>query len=99
MTKKGDYNIYGQTLFNTPRATVEEEFSPYFYQYFIRFFRNPTGFIGYLELCSYLFAVTKAKDASVLDLGCGFGLMATLFGFYGVKEVVGYDLNTEKIDL
>ena len=86
-------------LFKTPRTSIEKEFSPYFYQYFSRLFRDLRKFDGYLELCGYLFNVTKAKDASVLDLGCGFGLMATLFGLYGAKEVIGYDLNTEKIDL
>jgi SAM-dependent methyltransferase len=88
-----------EQLFKTRRAFIERHFSPYFYQYFSRFFKNPRKFDGYLELCKYLFCVTKAKDASVLDLGCGFGLMATLFGLYGAKEVIGYDLNTEKIDL
>ena len=88
-----------RTLFKTPRTTVEEEFSPYFYQYFSRFFRDPERFVGYLKKCRYLFNVTKAKDACVLDLGCGFGMMATLFGLFGAKEVIGYDLNTEKINL
>lgn len=86
-------------LFATSRTAIEGEFSPYFYRYFIRYFRNPQKFDGYLELCQYLFKVTKGTDASVLDLGCGFGLMATIFGLYGSKEVVGYDLNPEKIEL
>ena len=86
-------------LFNTPRASIEKEFSPYFYRYSHRFFKNPKKFDGYIELCGYLSHVTRAKNASVLDLGCGFGMMATLFGLYGAKEVVGYDLNKEKIDL
>src|SRR4030042_1416521 len=86
-------------LFRIPRASVEKEFSPYFYRYFIRYFRNPEKFNAYLELCQYLFQITKAEGASLLDLGCGFGLMATIFGIYGSKEVVGYDLNTEKIEI
>jgi len=85
-------------LLGAPRSSLEKEFSPYFYRYFKRY-KNPNKFDGYLELCKYLFHITKAKDSYVLDLGCGFGLMATLFGLYGAKEVVGYDLNTEKIDL
>ncbi len=88
-----------QQLFKTPRTSIEKEFSPYFYRYFSRFFKNPKKFDGYIELCWYLSHVTKAKNASVLDLGCGFGMMATLFGLFGAKEVIGYDLNTEKIDL
>jgi len=88
-----------QALFKTPRSTVEKEFSPYFYRYFSRFFGDPERFYGYIEKCKYLFKVTKAKDASVLDIGCGFGLMATLFGLFGAKEVIGYDLNTEKINV
>ncbi len=86
-------------LFQTPKASVEGHFSPYFYQYFSRFFRDFRKFDGYLDVCKHLFSITKAKDASLLDLGCGFGLMATLLGLYGAKEVIGYDLNTEKIDL
>jgi ubiquinone/menaquinone biosynthesis C-methylase UbiE len=87
-----------QELLQKPRTFIESEFSPYFYRYFNRY-RNPKKFGGYLCLCQYLFRVTKAKDASVLDLGCGFGLMATIFGLYGSREVVGYDLNEEKIQL
>jgi ubiquinone/menaquinone biosynthesis C-methylase UbiE len=87
-----------QQLLQKPRAFIEGEFSPYFYRYFGRY-SNPKKFDGYLSLCKYLFRVTKAKDAFVLDLGCGFGLMAILVGLYGAKEVIGYDLNTEKMDL
>lgn len=86
-----------QQLLQKPRTFIEGEFSPYFYRYFIRY-SNSKKFYGYLTLCKYLFQVTKSKDASVLDLGCGFGLMATIFGLYGSREVVGYDLNNEKIE-
>jgi len=85
-------------LFRIPQASVEKEFSPYFYRYFIRYFKTPQKLDGYLQLCLYLFRVTKAKDASLLDLGCGFGLMAIFFGICGSKEVVGYDLNDEKVE-
>jgi len=85
-------------LLGASQSFLEKEFSLYFYRYFKRY-KNPNKFKGYIELCKYLFHITKAKDSYVLDLGCGFGLMATLFGLYGAKEVVGYDLNTEKIDL
>lgn len=87
-----------EELLRTPRDSLEKEFSPYFYRYYARY-SDPKRLRGYLELCYYLFLATEAKDALVLDLGCGFGLMATLLGLYGAKEVVGYDLNTEKIDL
>jgi ubiquinone/menaquinone biosynthesis C-methylase UbiE len=85
-------------LLGAPQSFLEKEFSPYFYRYYNRY-KNPNKFEGYLELCQYLFRVTKAKDSCVLDLGCGFGMMAILLGLHGAKEVVGYDLNTEKIDL
>jgi len=85
-----------QQLLQKRRSFIEEEFSPYFYRYFVRY-SNPIKFDGYLNLSRYLFRVSKAKDASVLDLGCGFGLMATIFGVYGARKVVGYDLNPEKI--
>jgi len=85
-----------QQLLQKPRSFIDREFSPYFHRYFTRY-SNPKKFDGYLNLCKYLFQVTKSKDASVLDLGCGFGLMATVFGLYGSREVVGYDLNDEKM--
>jgi ubiquinone/menaquinone biosynthesis C-methylase UbiE len=85
-------------LLNSPRSCLEKEFSSYFYRYLGRY-GNPIKFNGYVDLCKYLFSITKAEDASVLDLGCGFGMMATLFGLFGSEEVIGYDLNTEKIDL
>jgi len=87
-----------QKLLRKPRTFIEGEFSPYFYRYYARY-SNPSKFNGYLALCRYLFSTTKAKDALVLDLGCGFGLMAILLALYGAKEVIGYDLNMEKIDL
>ena len=87
-----------QQLLQTSRTFIEGEFSSYFYRYFIRY-SNPKKFDGYLSLCWHLFQVTKAKNGSVLDLGCGFGLMATILGLYGSREVVGYDLNVEKIEL
>ncbi len=87
-----------QELLGASQSFVEKEFSPYFYRYFKRY-KNPNKFDGYVQLCKYLFHITRAKNSYVLDLGCGFGLMATLFGLNDAKEVVGYDLNTEKIDL
>jgi ubiquinone/menaquinone biosynthesis C-methylase UbiE len=86
-----------QELLQKPRTFIEGEFSAYFFRYFVRY-SNPKKFNGYLALSKYLFQVTQAKNASVLDLGCGFGLMATIFGLYGSREVVGYDLNDEKIE-
>ena len=85
-------------LLNSPRSYLEKEFSFYFYRYLGRY-GNPLKFDGYVDLCRYLFSITKAEDASVLDLGCGFGMMATLFGLFGSQEVIGYDFNTEKIEL
>ena len=86
-----------QQLLQKPQSFIEEDFSPYFYRYFVRY-SNPKKFDGYLGLCKYLFQVTKSKNATVLDLGCGFGLMGTLLGLHGSREVVGYDLNEEKIE-
>jgi len=85
-------------LLNTPRASLEKEFSPYFYRYLGRY-KNLKKWNAYVMQSNYFFEKTMAKDAKVLDLGCGFGMMATLFRLFGSEEVVGYDLNTEKIGL
>ena len=86
-------------LFSTQKGVIEKEFSAYFYRYFSHFFKDPKRFHGYLEQWKYFFDMTKAREGSVLDLGCGFGLIAILFGLLGAQEVIGYDLNTEKINL
>ena len=87
-----------QELLRTPKQSLEKEFSPYFCRYYVRY-GHPKKFDGYLRFCQHLFSITKAKDARVLDLGCGFGLLSILLSLEGAREVVGYDLNTEKITL
>ena len=85
-------------LFGAPMPEIEARFSPYFYRYFKRL-QTPSRFDGYIYLCQSLFRITRANNAFVLDLGCGFGVMATFFRVFGAKEVIGYDLNTEKVEL
>ena len=85
-------------LFGAPMPEIEARFSPYFYRYFKRL-QTSSHFDGYLYLCQSLFRITRANNAFVLDLGCGFGVMATFFKVFGAKEVIGYDLNTEKVEL
>jgi len=85
-------------LLRTPQQSLSEEFSPYFCRYYSRY-SHPKKFEGYLKFCQHIFSITDAKDARVLDLGCGFGLLSILLSLEGAGEVVGYDLNTEKITL
>jgi ubiquinone/menaquinone biosynthesis C-methylase UbiE len=87
-----------QELLRAPQQFLEEEFSPYFCRYYVRY-SHPKKFEGYLRFCKHLFSVTEARNAKILDLGCGFGLLSILLGLEGAKEVVGYDLNMEKIHL
>lgn len=87
-----------QELLKTPQQSLAKEFSPYFCRYYSRY-GHPKKFNNYLRFCQHLFSITKAKDARVLDLGCGFGLLSILLSLEGAREVVGYDLNTEKIIL
>lgn len=87
-----------QELLRTPQQTLEKEFSPYFCRYYARY-GHPKKFDGYLRFSQHLFMITKGKDAKVLDLGCGFGLLSILLRLWGAREVIGYDLNTEKITL
>jgi SAM-dependent methyltransferase len=87
-----------QEILKFPQAFVEREFSPYFYRYFVRY-GDPNRFKGYLDLCRYILKTTGAEKGAVLDLGCGFGMMAIVLRLLGAEEVVGCDANTEKIDL
>ncbi len=45
------------------------------------------------------FAEAKLKDAVTLDLGCGFGIIASVFAALGAKRVVGVDLDPFMINL
>lgn len=87
-----------QKILGSSPQSLEKEFSPYFCRYYARY-GHPKKFDAYLRFSQYLFRITKGKDAKVLDLGCGFGLLSILLSLEGAKEVIGYDLNTEKIAL
>jgi 2-polyprenyl-3-methyl-5-hydroxy-6-metoxy-1,4-benzoquinol methylase len=45
------------------------------------------------------FAEAKLKDSVVLDLGCGFGIISSVFAALGAKKVVGVDLDPFMINL
>ena len=90
-------------IFQKPKVEIEKEFSPYFYEYFKNnIFEDPNidknePLKGYGENQSTLFYLSDAKNKSVLDTGCGFGLISILMFAMGAKEVVGVDINGEKI--
>jgi 2-polyprenyl-3-methyl-5-hydroxy-6-metoxy-1,4-benzoquinol methylase len=90
-------------IFQKPKEDIQKEFSPYFYDYFKNnIFENSKidnnePFRGYVETQSNLFYLADAKNKSVLDTGCGFGLISIMMYVLGAKEVVGVDINEEKI--
>jgi ribosomal protein L11 methylase PrmA len=43
-----------------------------------------------------LFYLVDAKTKSVLDTGCGFGLISIMMYVLGAKEIIGVDINDEK---
>jgi len=47
----------------------------------------------------YIFKITKAETGTVLDLGCGFGMMAIILKLLAAGGVIGSDANTEKFEL
>ena len=89
-------------ILNQSRKEIETEFCPYFYHYFKRFiFERPAvngdKLTAYAEHCRSLFLLAQAKGKKVLDVGCGFGLIAIFFSLFGAKEVTGIDISDEKI--
>jgi len=85
-----------ETIFKKPKGDVEREFSPYFYIYYERLFEYPQMFKAYPKTCKHIFDVTNARGKNILDIGCGFGLIAVHLAIYGAK-VVSVDSSEEKI--
>lgn len=84
-------------IFTEDEFILASKFSPYFYTYF----RNYLGdnFRFYCQYVQYIVKLTQAKEQKVIDLGCGFGVMTILFRLFGVKHVVGIDLDNEKVQV
>jgi 2-polyprenyl-3-methyl-5-hydroxy-6-metoxy-1,4-benzoquinol methylase len=89
-------------IFQKTKEDIQKEFVPYFYEYFKHnIFENPTinnnePLRGYVETQSNLFYLADAKNKSVLDTGCGFGLISIMMYVLGAKEIIGVDINDEK---
>jgi len=90
-------------IFQKSKEDIQKEFSPYFYDYFKNnIFENSKidnnePLRGYAETQSNLFYLADAKNKSVLDTRCGFGLISILMFIMGAREVIGVDINDEKI--
>jgi ubiquinone/menaquinone biosynthesis C-methylase UbiE len=86
-----------QGLFRNNQEQIEEKFPPYFYHYHRGYFRGDWDFQRQVSYFYDVFRITKAQDARVLDIGCGFGVMSIFFQNFGAAEVIGVDVNDEKI--
>ncbi|MBI4283998.1 MAG: methyltransferase domain-containing protein [Chloroflexi bacterium] len=83
-------------IFQMERAEVERELAPYFYQYFKYYFDSPARLEQYARFCKHIFDVSETKDSKVLDIGCGFGLIAIHLATIGARMVSAVDANEEK---
>lgn len=84
-------------LFNSETSEVKLSFSPYFIHYHRGFFSGEWDFEKHVHYYYDIFQAAKAQEARVLEVGCGFGLLSIFFGTFGAAEVIGIDLDTEKI--
>jgi 2-polyprenyl-3-methyl-5-hydroxy-6-metoxy-1,4-benzoquinol methylase len=65
--------------------------------YYRGFFSGERSFERYVDYFYDVFKVTKAEQARVLDIGCGFGLMSIILGGCGAEKVFGVDVDAVKI--
>ena len=84
-------------IFEMKREQVEREFSSYFYAYFKSLFEDHYALTQYDLYCEHILKLCQAKSKAVLDIGCGFGLIALHLACLGAKRVVAIDPNKEKI--
>ena len=86
-----------------PKKKIVEEFGDYFFEYFRgMIFENPNAnngdvLGGYFSFQQNLFELAQARNKRVLEVGCGFGLTSICFYILGAKEVVGIDIDHNKI--
>lgn len=85
------------TIFYKSQREIETYFSPYFYQYFDRLFKHPSLFTLYSKTCKHIFDVVNGYGKTILDVGCGYGLVSLHLGIFGAKKIVGIDVDKSKI--
>jgi len=88
-----------KTVFQMNKEDVEHEFAPYFYRYFRDCFNSTLAQRRYSSLCASIFDITGARNKRVLDIGCGFGIIAIHLSFLGARSVDCIDANEEKISV
>jgi len=84
-------------LFKMDRRQIEERYSKYFYEYYRELIEGEESDKNRYALTCHLIAQEyTAKNATLLDLGCGFGLQSILFSLYG-NNVIALDISRKKI--
>jgi 2-polyprenyl-3-methyl-5-hydroxy-6-metoxy-1,4-benzoquinol methylase len=96
---------FNKLIDRSSKEEIEKRLSPHFYQYYGRITRkfflkehNINIPNAYSRTCKHIFDVTNAKGKTVLDIGCGYGLISIHLAIFGAK-VVGIDSDKEKIDV
>jgi 2-polyprenyl-3-methyl-5-hydroxy-6-metoxy-1,4-benzoquinol methylase len=88
-----------KSIFEMEKKDVERLLSPYFYVYHKNLFEKDWGLDGFLKWCQQIAKTSQVEGKKVLDLGCGFGVLSVYLALAGAEEVVGIDINKDKIDV
>lgn len=62
-------------------------------------FRTEGSFLRYINDCYEIFVNMRGHGKNILDVGAGFGLMSLLFEMFGAREVLGLEIDAEKIEI
>ncbi|MFH1397000.1 MAG: methyltransferase domain-containing protein, partial [Candidatus Omnitrophota bacterium] len=79
------------------KARVEQDLSPGFYKYYKSFFKDPYKLERYFLSAKNIFQVLRGEGKTILDVGCGHGLITIFMALLGAGEIIGVDENPDNI--